>query len=62
LGYGVLEMIEEAAYFYIGFVFLLGPFILMISQDKWLAILAGTIHNFVLLNKFQEKLAILIQE
>jgi len=61
-GYAALDVIEGAVYFYVGFTFVIFPFILIVTGDKKLAILNGFVLNLVLFTKFKEKFLFLIQE
>jgi len=62
LGFAVLNASEEAVYFYLGFVFVLLPSILIMSGGATLTLLAGLVQIFICLTKFKEKLGILIEE
>jgi len=54
--------IPEAAYAYVGYIFMITTCILLLSGNVWLTLFAGGFHVFICLTKFKEKLIVLIQE
>jgi len=62
LGYICLEEIKEAAYYYVGYAFILPTSVLLRTGDSRLNFLGGLVQIYLCMTKFKEKLLVLIIE
>jgi len=58
----LLDDIPETTYFFLGYMFVLPPFLLILSGETKLASFAGIVQAYICLTKFKEKFLIMIRE
>ena len=58
----LLDTIPETTYFFLGYMFALPPFILILSGRTTLASFAGILQTYICLTKYKEKLIMMIKE
>jgi len=47
IGFKSLDLVREATYFYLGFIFVLLPFVMIVSKDTNLTFIAGIVQIFM---------------
>jgi len=57
-----LDDVPETTYFFLGYMFVLPPFILILSGEIRLSAFAGIVQAYILLTKFKQKFIIFIKE
>jgi len=62
IGFPMLDMIPDTTYFYLGYIFVLPPFILILSGEIKLAAFTGVAQAVICMTKFKTKFIMLIRE